>query len=184
MKKSILSIILVTVILFASTTCFLARTAFANIQIITPEENAGPNNNQTKNSSILINHFNSDFQLPNGCYIAANYEELNRLEDIFKLDLSRTFERTDEFHNDEFVYFIQVYTPQPSSDIKDQYPVSFTIDNLNASFDYDKSDSVCATVVYPSRVAIAAVPADLLSAQGDISDNLYVNNDGTTWNRF
>ena len=176
MKKSKLSIIIASIILIGTATYLITRTELPYMILSRGDEQVEIEYTST------CHQYNSYTELPSGLHMALNNEELDHYEQEFGLDLSSEFEKFEEYKNDGFTYFIQVY--HPKGDTKNVVPTNFNISMHKASFEYTSADEeglITPCVEIPSKVAIAAVPNGLIEEICVPYTTDFEDEDGTTW---
>ena len=153
MKKSMLSIVIVSIILIVTTTYLITQTKLPYLLPSRGEEKV-----EIEYTSTCF-QYDSYKKLPAGFHMALNNSELDYFEEEFGLDLSSEFEKYEEYKNDSFTYFIQVYNPVGKTN--NIMPTNFNISMHKASFEYKSIYDLGLTstcVVIPAKVAVAAVP--------------------------
>ena len=174
MKRSKLSIILATVILFSTILCLMSQPKYRKIVFA--------NEPLLKNSKILYTQYNIREDLPVGLHLALNNAELKQLEEELGVCLSSEFANHEGYQNDNYTYFIQIY--EPFGETNNILPTGFNISKHKASFEYTPTGElglVSTCEIIPSKVAVAAIPNDLMEEICVPCTTDFEDENGTTW---
>lgn len=187
MKKSFLLIPIVLVTLIITAIYLFPKYEISDGKIRTVKEKV------EISYTCAIDSFDSYTELKSGLYIGSGNHDLSIMSETLGCDLSREFKKYEEYKNNHFTYFVEVYSTTSTN--KYLKPSDFYISKNDAYFiydgtkDFDAEDSsneisITPCVDIPSKISVAAVPNDLLKEDGTVTTDNFITDDGREWHRI